>query len=115
MSMTMVSTAASLQQNYQSRTAAALASWNKFPNWVVITRRLMSISKSIMMWVFRSLCRIVEEPREITEMVEVVEYMEIPRVEKTPKIITEDVLETVSVPVVREVPLTRQIEVPTGK
>ncbi|CAK9238049.1 unnamed protein product [Sphagnum jensenii] len=58
--------------------------------------------------------RVVEEPREITEMVDVVDYMEVPRVEKTPRIITEDVLESVHVPIVREVPVKRQIEVHTG-
>ncbi len=59
--------------------------------------------------------RVVEEPREITELVEEVEYVEVPRVEKTPRIITEDVLEPVHVPIVREVPVKRQIEVQTGK
>ncbi len=59
--------------------------------------------------------RVVEEPREITEMVDVVDYVEVPRVEKTPRIITEDVLESVHVPIVREVPVKRQIEVHTGK
>jgi hypothetical protein len=59
--------------------------------------------------------RVVEEPREITELVEVVEYVEVPGVEKTPRIITEDVLESVHVPIVHEVPVKGQIEVHTGK
>jgi hypothetical protein len=40
--------------------------------------------------------------------------VEVPRVEKTPRIITEDVLESVHVPIVHEVPVKRQIEVHTG-
>jgi hypothetical protein len=59
--------------------------------------------------------RVVEEPREIAELVEVVDHVEVPRVEKTPRIITEDVLESVRVPIVREVAVKRQIEVLTGK
>jgi hypothetical protein len=59
--------------------------------------------------------RVVEEPREIDELVEVVDHVEVPRVEKTPRIITEDVLESVRVPIVREVAVKRQIEVLTGK
>lgn len=48
-------------------------------------------------------------------MVPVVENVEVPRIEKVPRVISEDVEEVMRVPVVREVPVTRMVEVPTGK
>lgn len=59
--------------------------------------------------------RVVTEEREVTDMVPVVEYKEVPKVEQVPRVITEDVTERVTVPVVVEVPVTRKVEVPTGK
>jgi hypothetical protein len=47
-------------------------------------------------------------------MVDMVDYVEVPRVKKTPRIITENVLESMLVPIVREVPVKREIEVHTG-
>jgi hypothetical protein len=58
--------------------------------------------------------RVVEEPREVTDMVTEVDYVDVPRIELVPRVITEDVEERVVVPVVREVPVTRMVEVPTG-
>lgn len=57
----------------------------------------------------------VTEEREVTDIVQVVEYIEVPRIEMVPRVITEAVEERVIVPVVREVPVTRMVEVPTGK
>lgn len=48
-------------------------------------------------------------------MVPVIEYMDVPRIEKVPRVITEEVEELIRVPVVREVPVTRMVEIPTGK
>lgn len=58
--------------------------------------------------------RTVTEEREVVDMVQEVEYIEVPRIEMVPRVITEDVEERVIVPVVREVPVTRMVEVPTG-
>lgn len=55
------------------------------------------------------------EEREVTDMVPVVEYVDTPRMERVPRVIVEDIEERVRVPVVREVPVTRMVEVPTGK
>lgn len=57
----------------------------------------------------------VTEEREVTDMVPVIEYQDVSRIEKVPRVIVEDVEERISVPVVREVPVTRMVEVPTGK
>lgn len=48
-------------------------------------------------------------------MVPVIEYIDTPRIERVPRVIVEDVEERIKVPVVREIPVTRMIEVPTGK
>lgn len=48
-------------------------------------------------------------------MVPVIEYKDVPRIELVPRVITEDVEERITVPVVREIPVTRMVEVPTGK
>lgn len=58
--------------------------------------------------------RVVPEEREVVNMVQEVEYIDVPRIEIVPRIITEDVEERVMVPTVREVPVTRMVEVPTG-
>lgn len=58
--------------------------------------------------------RVVAEEREVVDMVQEVDYMDVPRVEMVPRVITEDVEERVLVPTVREVPVTRMVEVPTG-
>lgn len=58
--------------------------------------------------------RTVAEEREVVDMVQEVEYIDVPRIEMVPRVITEDVEERVVVPVVREVPVTRMVEVPTG-
>lgn len=57
----------------------------------------------------------VAEEREVTDMVPVIEYMDVPRSEQVPRVVVEDVEERIKVPVVREVPVTRMVEVPTGK
>lgn len=57
----------------------------------------------------------VAEEREVTDMVPVIEYMDVPRIEQVPRVVVEDVEERIKVPVVREVPVTRMVEVPTGK
>jgi hypothetical protein len=56
----------------------------------------------------------VQEEREVIDMVQEVDYVDVPRIEMVPRVITEDVEERVIVPVVREVPVTRMVEVPTG-
>ena len=48
-------------------------------------------------------------------MVPVIEYMDVPRIERVPRVIMEEVEEVIRVPVVREVPVTRMVEIPTGK
>jgi hypothetical protein len=58
--------------------------------------------------------RVVAEEREVVDMVQEVDYMDVPRVEMVPRVITEDIEERVLVPTVREVPVTRMVEVPTG-
>jgi hypothetical protein len=58
--------------------------------------------------------RTVAEEREVIDMVQEVEYVDVPRIEMVPRVITEDVEERIIVPVVREVPVTRMVEVPTG-
>lgn len=55
------------------------------------------------------------EEREVTDMVPVIEYVDTPRIERVPRVIVEDIEERIRVPVVREVPVTRMVEVPTGK
>lgn len=57
----------------------------------------------------------VTEEREVSDMVPVIEYKDVPRIELVPRVITEDVEERITVPVVREIPVTRMVEVPTGK
>jgi hypothetical protein len=59
--------------------------------------------------------RVVPEEREVTDMVPVIEYVDTPRIERVPRVIVEDIEERIRVPVVREVPVTRMVEVPTGK
>jgi hypothetical protein len=58
--------------------------------------------------------RVVAEEREVIDTVPEVDYMDVPRIEMVPRIVTEDVEERVIVPTVREVPVTRMVEVPTG-
>jgi len=41
--------------------------------------------------------------------------MDVPRIEQVPRVIMEEVEEVIRVPVVREVPVTRMVEIPTGK
>lgn len=55
------------------------------------------------------------EERTITELVDVVEQVEVPRVTRVPRVVTDIQEKAITVPVVTEVPVTRTVEVPTGK
>lgn len=57
----------------------------------------------------------VEEEIEVTEIVLVAEFEDVCRIVKQPRVVTEDCEETIMVPVVKEVPVTRVVEEWTGR
>jgi hypothetical protein len=78
-------------------------------------------------WITKPVIKQVEKkttikvPRVVTEQKEeaytdyVTEDVKEKNIEKIPRVVTEQVKQTMSVPVVREVPVTKKVEVPTGE
>lgn len=59
--------------------------------------------------------RVHEEINTITDMVPVIEYQKRTRITKIPRCVMEDVDEWITVPVIKEVPVVKTVQEPTGE